>query len=59
VEQSTGSTVLYGKVKIFFMLLNMSEIHQRSINIWCIVMRNKDIGPFFLEDSAVTGDTFL
>jgi len=31
VEQLTGIIVAYGKVKILMMLLNMSDIHQRSM----------------------------
>jgi hypothetical protein len=31
VEESTGTTVMYGGVKILTKLLNMSVIHQRSM----------------------------
>jgi len=31
VEQSTGTDIVYGEVKILTTLLNMSMIHQRSV----------------------------
>jgi len=56
-EQSTGTTVMYVEVKILMMLLHTYD--SLKVTLWCILMKNKIISPFFLQEAVVTGDTFL
>jgi len=49
---------MYGEVK------NSHDVTEHKhnsmkVNVWCTVMKNKVVSPFFLEVSMVTGDTFL
>jgi len=30
-----------------------------AVNVWCVLMKNNVISPFFFEEPTATGDTFL
>jgi len=49
VEQSTGTTVVYGEV----------NEHSLKINVWCALIKHEVTGPFFFEKPTVTSNTFL
>jgi hypothetical protein len=35
------------------------EHNSLKVNVWCALMKNKVIGPFFFEEPVVNGDTFM
>jgi hypothetical protein len=39
--------------------LNEHECDSPKVNVWCSVMKNNIIGPFFFQETAMTGETFL
>jgi hypothetical protein len=58
VEQSPGSNVIYGEVKILMMLLDRVWITKNQYVMHFDGKKNV-IDPFFSEDATVTGAIFL